>query len=187
MFCQKCGSQVNESSKFCPKCGAGQNLINIKEEKTDDNDIIFKVGSKYKLMYHSSWYPLVMIAMAVAGILEGTIIVTLIASAIFFFIPWIITVIIKIGKYKKNIYNFYKTKVIYNDSFMNLMEREIKYKEIREVLYKQTIMQKFFNLGTIILFTTAGSGGSYGIDIVAVENPKKTYEKIKEIINEEES
>lgn len=80
-------------------------------------------------------------------------------------------------------YDFYKTKVNYKDSFLNLSEKEVKYKYIREVTMRQTIFQRMFNLGTIILFTNAETGMGNGISIINVENVQEKYKKIKEVID----
>lgn len=47
----------------------------------------------------------------------------------------------------------------------------------------QTFMQRFFNIGNIILFSTADTGYASGICIANVENVDEIYKKIKGIIN----
>lgn len=80
-------------------------------------------------------------------------------------------------------YNFYRTKLIYHDSFINITEKEIKYKYIREVQMFQSFIQRWFNIGNIVMYTNAESGMGNGISLVSVSNPKETYDKIKVIIN----
>ena len=86
-------------------------------------------------------------------------------------------------QYDSYCFDFYKTKVIYRDSFLNLSEKEVKYKYIREVTMRQSFFQRFFNIGNIILFTNAETGYGNGINIVSVENVQDVYRNIKSIID----
>jgi len=83
-------------------------------------------------------------------------------------------------------YDFYKTKVIFQDSFLNKSEKEVKYKYIREVGMRQSFFQRFFGLGNIILYTNAETGYANGIMINNVENAEQVYKNIKELINAED-
>ena len=40
MFCSNCGSKIEESDKFCKKCGQEQGLITIDNEKVEENDLV---------------------------------------------------------------------------------------------------------------------------------------------------
>ena len=84
-----------------------------------------------------------------------------------------------IGKYPSNL----KKSSIYKDSFINLAEKEVKYKNIREITMRQTFFQRLFNLGTIILFTNAETGFGNGIFINNVENVKDVYNQIKTVVD----
>ena len=86
-------------------------------------------------------------------------------------------------QYENYNYDFYRTKVIYRDSFLNVSEKEVKYKYIREVTMRQTFVQRFFNIGNIILFTNAETGYGNGIYVHNVENVSDIYKKIKTIID----
>ena len=86
-------------------------------------------------------------------------------------------------QYDNYTYDFYKTKVNYKDSFLNVSEKEVKYKYIREVTMRQTFIQRFFNIGNIILFTNAETGMGNGICIVNVANIQDVYKKVKEVID----
>lgn len=196
MFCQKCGAKLADDAKFCSGCGASMGEEVKKEEsketpKVQDNEVILKVKSTFKTLYQLFGGVitfLILIAITImpmiaAKVESSVLIVTLggflVAMLIFLGIPLII------GKmqYKAYAYNFYKTKVIYRDSFLNVSEKEVKYKHIREVTYMQTFVQRWFHIGTIILYTNAETGFGNGIFIRSVENPKEVYEEIKKIIN----
>src|SRR3989338_11295821 len=40
MFCLSCGSKIEESDKFCKKCGQEQSLITTDYEKVEENDLV---------------------------------------------------------------------------------------------------------------------------------------------------
>ena len=110
------------------------------------------------------------------------LVVFLVCFVIFALILGIKTALNK-KQYDSFTYDFYKTKVVYRDSFLNLSEKEVKYKYIREVTMRQTFIQRFFNIGNIVLFTNAETGIGNGIFIMNVENVQSIYRNIKEIIN----
>jgi len=40
MFCSNCGSKIEESDKFCKKCGQEQGLITTDNEKVEESDLV---------------------------------------------------------------------------------------------------------------------------------------------------
>ncbi|MBQ9657608.1 MAG: zinc-ribbon domain-containing protein [Clostridia bacterium] len=194
MFCEKCGSKLPDEAEFCTNCGASISGGNSKKvEKIEDDQIQLTV----KLTFSLGYYVLInVITLVIFGIILllycGDIRVdsvwVLISEGILFFgsalIFGIIAPIIK-KQYDSYTYDFYKTKVIYKDSFLNVSEKEVKYKYIREVTMRQTFIQKFFNLGNIVLFTNpeTGKGRGNGILIKNVENVQDIYKNIKAIID----
>ena len=102
------------------------------------------------------------------------LIIALVVSIIVFF---------KNKQYKHLTYDFYNTKVIFEDSFLNLAQKEVKYKYIREVTMRQSFVQRWFNIGNVILYTNAETGIGNGIQIINVENVHDVYKQIKEIVN----
>ncbi len=48
---------------------------------------------------------------------------------------------------------------------------------------RQTIIQRIFNIGNIVLFTNAETGVGNGICIVNVQNVQEIYKKIKSTID----
>jgi len=191
MFCQKCGSKLDEGSRFCEKCGA---KLDAKENvKIDDNDVVLNVKSTFKTLYASIGLILFLVIMLVICLLAivGTNSINGIEIAmgvmggvtLFTAIPWIIIMFINKLQYNKYHYDFYKTKIIYRDSFLNITEKEVKYKFVREIVYTQTFVQRFFNIGNIMIYTNAESGFANGILIRSVENVKDVYDKVKKVID----
>ena len=197
MFCQKCGNQIEDSAKFCEKCGEKTgNLGTTETVKIEDNTVVLNVKSQYKMLYYSLGFifvtVLVLLIMIILGIslassgdsvVAGVFFIIGIFTIIPIAVTWGITTLIRIAQFKKYTYDFYKTKIIYKDSFLNITEKEVKYKYIREVVYVQSFVQRWFNIGTITLYTNAESGFSNGIRILSVENVKSVYDEVKKVIN----
>lgn len=86
-------------------------------------------------------------------------------------------------QYQNYVYTFYNDRVVFRDSFLNVSEKELKYRNIREITKRQTFIQRFFNIGNIVLFSNAESGFVNGVFMVHIEDVDDVYRKIKEIIN----
>ena len=190
MFCEKCGAKLEDDAIFCTKCGAkvGEEK-NTKKEKIDDKEVQLKVKPTFKFVYMIFpttliWlFFMLMIALPVSiEEPEVGMIFWAIGLVILAIIIGIIAIFTK-KQYKHLTYEFYNTKVIFVDSFFNLSQKEVKYKHIREVTMKESFIQRWFNLGSIVLYTNAETGMGNGISIVNVENPKEIYTRIKELIN----
>ena len=191
MFCEKCGTQLQDNAQFCTNCGTklfGEN-IKVTTEKVPDTDIQLRVQPTFKLGYmvlpsvigfgiFILFFSLIIGAISILAGIGAFFISTLIM-----FIILGIKVVINKKQYDNYCYDFYKTKVIYKDSFLNLSEKEVKYKYIREVTMRQTFIQRFFNIGNIVLFTNAETGFASGIFIINVENVQDVYRNIKSIID----
>ena len=172
MFCEKCGTQLPDEAKFCTNCG--KHILDSNNElkqtkKIVDNEIQLKVKPTYSFGYMALPSLLIYIfIIAITLLIFGSIefftglVITFISIIIFGSI-WGIQVAINKKQYKNYTYDFYKTKVIYKDSFLNVSEKEVKYKYIREVTMRQTFIQRYFNLGNIVLYTNAETGFGNGI------------------------
>lgn len=86
-------------------------------------------------------------------------------------------------QYQNYVYTFYGDRVVFRDSFLNVSEKELKYRNIREITKRQTFIQRYFNIGNIVLFSNAESGFVNGVFMVHIEDVDDIYRKVKEIIN----
>ena len=181
MFCEKCGAKLEDDALFCTKCGAKVGASeSSKQEKIEDNEIRLKVKPKFKfwyMMFPTVCLFLIFVLMIVLPISAADSEVALGMFLVFFAIFAVITGIVvffKSKQYTHLTYDFYATKVIFEDSFLNLAQKEVKYKYIREVTMRQSFVQRWFNIGNVILYTNAETGIGNGIDV---------YKQIKEIVN----
>lgn len=199
MFCKNCGAEINDTARFCPKCGNGRSDLQQRNEIIEDNQIRFSLKPEFNILYQ-----------LLSTLWRGIVILFLIAYCItglplLFYFPIIpigflvIYVAIKMIfgniQYKNLSYNFYKTKVEYVDGFLNKEEKELKYKFVREVTMSQSIFERICGIGTIKIFTNASSGGyngknhnsmngRNGIYIHCVNNVQEQYRIIKQVIDE---
>lgn len=190
MFCEKCGTQLPDTAKFCTNCGTNiTGNIKNQEQNIEDTNIQLLVKPTFSFGYMVlpsliSYSILTIICALIFSTISPTVggVITLIV-----FLTLALTLGIKTAfnkrKYANCSYSFYKTKVIYKDNFFGVSEKEIKYKYIREITMNQTFMQRYSGLGDIILFTNAETGHGNGIYIMNVEDVDNVYKQIKEIIN----
>ena len=191
MFCERCGTQLPDTAEFCTNCGASTTGTGRKAttEKMPDTEIQLRVQPTFKFGY------MVLPSAIIFGIIILFFSLTfgMISAGVGFvvFLICFLLMVLILGikaainkkQYDSFCYDFYKTKVIYTDSFLNLSEKEVKYKHIREVTMRQTFIQRFFNIGNVILFTNAETGYGNGIYIMNVENVQDVYRDIKSIID----
>lgn len=191
MFCGRCGTQLPDTAQFCTNCGTSTRGETKRPttEKILDTEIQLRVKPSFKFGYMILPFLIMCVIIALLFSLAMSIVSAalgvlsfIVLSLIFAFILGITTIINK-KQYNSFCYDFYKTKVIYRDSFFNLSEKEVKYKYIREVTMRQTFIQRYFNIGNIILFTNAETGYGNGIYITNVENVQDVYRDIKSVID----
>lgn len=204
MFCKNCGTEMNDTDKFCLRCGYARiGEQTQKSEIIEDNRIRFQLKPKFEILYQLlsnigyAFLYMFCICCLITNLYKlwfeypSTLLITV-----------VIMVIYVIGKmifgkmqYDDLEYNFYATKVEYKDGFINKEEKELKYKYVREVTMSQNILERFCGIGTIKIFTSASSGGDSGrnhgsmngrngLYIHCVGNVQEQYRIIKEIIDE---
>ena len=73
-------------------------------------------------------------------------------------------------------------RVIYTNDFITTTVQEIKYKNIKEIILRQGVLQKYFGLGTVELLThaTASPNQSSGLKVYNVKDPFKVHALLKE-------
>lgn len=208
MFCKKCGAEMDETAKFCPKCGenvTGEVKKNV--EVKEDNTVKFQLKPKFNWGYKiictlgvALLWAFIIVFWAFGSIEDVEILIAVLPTvpltAIGIVVLYVaIKLIFEKIQYDNLEYNFYTTKAEYIDGFLNKEQKELKYKYIREVTMTQNILERIFRIGTIRIFTNASSGMSYnnkhnkmygknGLAIHCIENVKEQYQKIKEIIDD---
>lgn len=205
MFCKNCGTQIDDTARFCPKCGFDRTgEIRQQTKIIEDNKIKYQIKPKFNVLYkllNHLWKAALYILFFSCAIFEDlddlsfrlTILLWLIGAILIYII---IKMIFEKMQYNNLEYNFYTTKIEYKDGFLNKEEKELKYRFIREVTMNQNILERLCGIGTIRIFTNASSGiytasnnhnsmaGRNGIYIHCVEDVQEQYRIIKQIIDE---
>jgi uncharacterized membrane protein YdbT with pleckstrin-like domain len=90
--------------------------------------------------------------------------------------------LITIGNYTKTTYEFLPDRLVYYEGFWNRSKKEVIYKEIKEIGYRQGILQGNSN-GNLIL-STAATHQYAGITLMDIENINEVYQKFKTIFDQ---
>ena len=203
MFCKKCGNEIEVDEKFCSQCGARSPSKNRSKG--------FSVDKKTPLLTAEPvFHPLVAIISIIPIQLFMTVwaggffggfglfgvqaldinippwfTFVFFGALAFFGIP-ILVFFVKKKTYAKTKYLFFADRLEYAEGFWTLENKTIKYKNITEANMRRGVVQKMYGLGTILLATPAtgmqqGTSKS-GIRILDIENTKKIYDKILDLI-----
>lgn len=150
-----------------------------------EQEKILMIKSKFNPIYETLQREWIIILLFILLIIPSIIFGTFWLIAIAIAIVAIVTAVFlfyRYEQYKAYEYIFCTDKVIFNSNFFNVENKQIKYNNIIEVKYKQSILQTMFKLGDIIINTSAENGINNGIIIYSVENVKELYKKINSII-----
>ena len=210
MFCEKCGNQLPDTADFCPKCGNEfDSQVNIINNVRNNNEVLLEVRPTFKFSYIVLPKLLKELIVFIPFIIMAIYFISIISKMtsrvdngssmslsefmpiilIFLGIP-LLRILFVLGKaffdkkqYENYVYTFYNDRVVFRDSFLNVSEKELKYKNIREVTKRQSFIQRYFNIGNIALFSNAETGFVGGVFMINIENIDEVYDKVKEITN----
>lgn len=192
MYCMKCGKEINEIDKFCAYCGNNTNIESISTEtkNTLEDKVIrhqlkpvFKLG--YKMFHFEKKDKLIIelilfIAFLITILVPKLIEVFYLVLGIALILSYIMKLVLNYIDYKNTEYNFYDTKVVFKNGFLEKQEKEVKYDDIREVTMSQRVSERIFKIGTIRLYTNASSYNN-GIFIHCIENVEENYRIVKKL------
>lgn len=121
----------------------------------------------------------------------------LVATLVFFGVPLLIYFGKKLN-YARTEYRFYKDHLEFEERFLTIQKKEIRYVDIKEITLRRGVLQQPYGLGTIYLATMAtgssaesqpfsalgiGSASSSGVSVRDVRDPEALYEKIRRLVN----
>lgn len=95
--------------------------------------------------------------------------------------------------YQKTIYAVFDDRLEFEEGFLTLQKKIIKFKDVQEVNLRKGIIQRMCHLGTVRLSTPAAGGSQYtspwssssrgAIDLKDLANADGAYEKIKQLVD----
>lgn len=109
--------------------------------------------------------------------------IILILGMIFSVIKVILHVIFQNAQYKNIKYTFYNDHMTYEDSFLNQHKKNIEYANVKEVEIRRSVWDRIMGYGIIVIYTNAENEYSNGLVIFGIENPKKHYDIIDNLVH----
>ena len=84
--------------------------------------------------------------------------------------------------YKETCYFVYENRIDFEEGFINHKNTTINMKDIREIHFNQTFIQRLMGLGTINFITAANNSSSCsGVKFKDIKNSKSVYDEIKRL------
>jgi len=209
MFCNQCGLDIPDDSKFCSHCGSAV-FSGLKkagepppatQPAADGGDPQFVLKPRFigwQILLGLPIYAFLGIwgAMFFGGFGEafspsnrgfgsGPPVSIPCGLVLFFGVPLIAYTVGKLT-YAKTEYRFYKDRLEYTEGFWTVENKVIRYDRIVEITMRRGVIQKAYNLGTIFLATPAtgyrqGKAIS-GINVKDIGNPEDIYVALQKLI-----
>ena len=211
MFCNQCGIDIPDHSRFCSGCGAEQAADTRRtpsapaptEGPTEPVLTLRPVFIPYLqvighipiFLFLGLWgglffggFSQVFLQFADLGIPAWFPFVFF--GAVFAFVLPVISFKVNKKTYARTVYTFYPHKLDYFEGFFTVEEKTIHLTRITEVHLRKGPFQSKYGLGTILLSTPATSAGhgraSAGIRLHDVENPDEVYKQVKQLVEQEQ-
>lgn len=158
-------------------------------EDLQERDVVLSLKPSFKFWYNmfpivlTTIVVLILVAYLSFGLESPKISLTLlfwyfiiivVVSPIFIFITK--------ERFKRYYYKFYNDRLVFTDSFIDYSQKEITYINMQEVTMHQTFVQRFFDIGTIHIYTSAENGSRNGIYLQNIYNVKTNFELVKEVL-----
>ncbi len=192
-FCINCGNELSAHAMFCSVCGASVSQEVKKVKKGEDYStqpvfvpiVVFMrflpLGLFFGIWLGGFLGTFGAILAQKAGILPfwGFIVPGFIGFSFGFFGFYFSTK----NNYKKTVYEFLDDRLIYYDGFWSRSKKELMYSSIREIGYNESIFQRKYNLGTIVVSTPANEKRA-GLHLMDIRDVETTYTKFRERYNE---
>ena len=191
-FCSNCGNELSAHAMFCHVCGASVSSEVKKVKKGED----FSAQPVFvPIVVFMRFLPLgLFFGIWLGGFLGifgaiwaqkmsipprwGFIVPGLTGFSFGFFGFYFSTK----NNYKKTVYEFLDDRLIYYDGFWNRSKKELMYRSIREIGYKEGIFQRKYNLGTIVVSTPA-TDKKAGLYLKDIQDVEAVYAKFREKYN----
>lgn len=201
-YCKNCGNELKPKANFCGNCGEAVRN-SAKEDKRIDDDSR-KTTGELLLSLKPTFVPVVKIApllvpfgifilfMAVFLYLthsgSGEPLPTFVYIFLgFFTFMWIGMPLIQMyfqkRTYDETEYKIYDNRVEYAEGFFSVQNNRVQLNRVIDVHYKQSVPQKWYNLGTISL-DLSGGGSKNAITFKDIADPEQIYTKLDELITQ---
>lgn len=189
MRCSICGAKLKKEGDICSNC-----YKEYQEEETLKKDVneVFKLKRKYSIAYVIRRYIellIIFILCLVIFLFSKRILEAFLVLLIFAGVMGILLFLDKRVSAATRA-TFYETKVVYNFKFLFFnTTKVVKYSDITDISYYQTLRQKSVSFGDICIYAKGAIPGATllnGFQVKNVENVEETLATLREIVGLEQ-
>lgn len=123
------------------------------------------------------------------------------SGAVAFFGIFAVTYFGKMLNYKRTEYRFFADRLEFDEGFLTIQKKVIRFRDVKEVTLRQGILQRTQGLGTLYLATFAtgavqannpfvvlgfGNVSSSGIFVRDIQTPEDVFETVRKIVDAED-
>ena len=126
----------------------------------------------------------------------------IVCGAIAFFGIPIVAYVGKKLNYSRTEYRFYADRLEFDEGFFSINKKVIKFRDVKETTLRKGILQRTYGLGSIYLATLAtgstrntnpfvalgfGNVSASGVIVRDIEDPDGTFEKVRQLVDAQNS
>jgi membrane protein YdbS with pleckstrin-like domain len=126
----------------------------------------------------------------------------IVCGAIAFFGLPIVAYVGKKLNYSRTEYRFYPDRLEFDEGFFSINKKVIKFRDVKETTLRKGILQRTYGLGSIYLATLAtgstrntnpftalgfGNVSASGVIVRDIEDPDGTFEKVRQLVDAQNS
>ena len=107
----------------------------------------------------------------------------MVAFFVLYFIVFAINLYTKKLSYAKTTFQLSENSVKYRRDFFGVVQKSVRYVDIKEVVLKQNIAQKWYDIGSVevkVFAATSNPADSTGIELFDLKNYKEVYDFLLE-------
>jgi uncharacterized membrane protein YdbT with pleckstrin-like domain len=159
-------------------------ILTVKPTRKNSFFILKSLGHTFWLFiviggfFGSMTIPLILSMIGMGDSLDGV----MIGGILLFIIIWIFSFLFARMQLNNIEYRLYDTKIEFVDGFLVKSKKNIPYAKITNTEQGQSIMERIFGLGHILV-DTAGTGG-HELNMQYLDNSDDLYEKMNQIIHQ---
>lgn len=186
MKCRICGANLaKENADICVDC---YKKYQEEEELKNDTNIIYTIDSRFSMGYEIIKYieVILIILLAVLGCFALSNIKQAVLCLVGLFLFLLVAIFNDRLKARNNKMTFYESKLVYNTkNILITNEKVLKYSDLADITYFQSIRQKIFKRGDLCIYVKGTlPGGSLigGAQFKDVNNIKQIYSDLVELL-----
>lgn len=201
-FCSSCGDELKDNTKFCGSCGTPVDGSPKKVQTSGSEEPTASPQKQATGKLLLTLKPVFVPLLKILPVLVQTIIFVLFFGMFFYIanepLPDMIYIFAGVfglfwvgmpfgrfyfqkRSYDETEYKIFDDHLEYSEGFLNVQNNRAKIDRVIDIQYKQSVTQKWYNLGTITL-DLSGGGSRNAVQFKDIKNPQETYERVDKLI-----